>query len=81
MKEYKNTGKTDLTFVGHPTVQPGAVIRTESPISHPDMELLSDTSENKQPNSVVGTEVQQPNVVTNAAPVINPVGEPTQGVN
>lgn len=82
--EYKNTTNQDVDLVGHGIVKAGAVIRTEEPINNPNLELVS---EPKQPNSVVGTEVEQPNVVTNAQPVqppvqpvVNPVGQTTEGV-
>lgn len=86
MYEYKNTTNQDIDLVGHGIVKAGAVIRTQEPINNPNLELVS--SKEKPVNSVVGTEVQQPNVVTNASPVeqpaqtvVNPVGDATQGGN
>ena len=86
MYEYKNTTNQDIDLVGHGIVKAGAVIRTEVEINNPNLQLVS--TKDKGSNSVVGTEVQQPNAVVNAAPVqqpaqtvVNPVGEATQGGN
>lgn len=65
--EYKNTTNQDVDLVGHGIVKAGAVIRTQVPINNPNLKLVS--SKDQAAPSVVGTEAQQPNVVTNAKPV------------
>lgn len=82
MKPFTYRNKTDheLTIIGAGLIAPNATITSDIPLENANLELI----DSPEPTSIVGTEVQQPSVITDAHPVETrhiEVTQPTKGDN